>query len=82
MERGEARKTERWEGRWREDGERESKGDREMGGKIAWLYPAGKAFSDPAMITERCPSLAWRKFTTAKLTRSNGSSQNREPKRD
>jgi hypothetical protein len=46
MERGEARKTERWEGRWREDGERESKGDREMGGKIAWLYPAGKAFSE------------------------------------
>jgi hypothetical protein len=35
---GEARETERWEGRRREDGERGSTGDREMGGNIAWLY--------------------------------------------
>jgi hypothetical protein len=54
MERGEARETERWEGRRREVRERGSAGDREMGGKIAWLYTLqAKLFSENRVRTEK-----------------------------
>jgi hypothetical protein len=54
MERGEARETEIWEGRRREDGDRGSTVDREMGGKIAWLYTLqAKLFSENRVRTEK-----------------------------
>jgi hypothetical protein len=54
MERGEARETEIWEGRRKEDGDRGSTVDREMGGKIAWLYTLqAKLFSENRVRTEK-----------------------------